>query len=402
METVDPTRLHASRILVVDDIELNRELILQSLKQAGFHNIHLAADGSEALRLTRELRPDLVILDLMMPSMDGFAYCEAVREDEAFKHMPIIVQTALDDIEQKMRAFRLGASDYICKPLDPGELIARTKVHLNQKILMLDLFQFQQAMKAELRSARQMQLRLMPSESFTTMCERVYDMDIASHFQTSSELGGDGWGMRPITDNKIAIWVFDFSGHGVTAAMNVFRMHTIMQECVALSADPGQYLTQLNRRLREFLETDQFATMFYAVVDTEANSLQYVSAAAPAALLCSTQEPVPVPLQSRGLPLGVVATTQYETRYAPFSEGDMVILHSDCLLEASNEEGKGLDEAEFHRHIAGRMMQPHTHPAKDMLKAVLEIFSGHHCGPLSDDLTLSLFYRNRRAGIRKP
>ena len=207
MDTISAERLNNALILVVDDIELNQKMLTHSLLGHGYGKVVIAGDGSQALQMTHELKPDLVILDLMMPVMDGYAYCQAIRQDKAFDNMPILVQTALEDMDKKLRAFELGASDYICKPVDPGELIARTEVHLSQKFLMEDLRAYRRRMSAELDAAKLMQGRLMPGGPHIHMCERVYDMKIDAYFETSFHLGGECWGIRPLSDKRRARWM---------------------------------------------------------------------------------------------------------------------------------------------------------------------------------------------------
>jgi len=393
MNTISIERLYNALILVVDDVEFNRRMIAHSLNAKGYTNIIQAEDGSQALQMTHELRPDLVLLDIMMPAMDGFAYCQAVRQNRAYDSMPIIVQTALDEMEKKLRAFQLGASDYICKPLDPGELAARTYVHLSQKLMLEDLQNYRKSVMAELDSAKIMQTRLMPTPQQIQMCERVYDMKIAAHFETSSHLGGDSWGMRPLSDNRMAIWMYDFSGHGMSAAMNVFRMHTIMQEFMHSGGEPGNFLSTLNRHLYPLLERDEFATMFYGIIDTDANCLLYASAAVQPTLLFTRTEPKPVSLNGRGFPLGVIANTAYDTKYTPFTYGDMLMLYSDCLVETKNSKGEYITDEQVKDNIAAAMAEKPDNPAKHSMDILLKLFKTHHPEPPADDITINAYYR---------
>lgn len=393
MDTISSERLLNSLILVVDDVELNRKMLTHSLQGAGYTNVVVAEDGSQALQITHELRPDLVILDLMMPTMDGYAYCTAIRQNKSYDSMPILVQTALDDMDKKLRAFQLGASDYICKPVDPGELIARTRVHLMNKHLLEDLQLYRKRVMAELDSAKIMQTRLMPSAQQIQMCERVYDMKIGSKFETCSHLGGDCWGMRPLSDNRIAIWIYDFSGHGMAAAMNVFRMHTIMQEFMHSGGEPGNFLTTLNRHLHPLLERDEFATMFYGIIDTDANCLLYASAAVQPSILFTRREESPVSLSGRGFPLGVIPNATYDTKYTPFTHGDLLVLYSDCIIESPNGKGEFITEDMLKETIVASMSEQQLNPAKHALDILMQQFKTHHPAPPIDDITMTAYYR---------
>ena len=134
-----PSRLSQASILVVDDSQFSTRLITTALAKAGFNAIETAKDGMEAMEKTRHLKPELVILDIVMPKLDGFGYCEQVRKDLDLPRMPIIVQTMLEDRETKLRALSCGADDFLHKPLDADELVLRTRVHLERYFMLQDL-----------------------------------------------------------------------------------------------------------------------------------------------------------------------------------------------------------------------------------------------------------------------
>lgn len=389
-------RLYNSVILVVDDVETNRAMLVRSLNSRGYNKILIAKDGSEALQLTQDLKPDLVILDLVMPGMDGFSYCQAVRRDPAFDNMPIVVQTMLEDIEDKLKAFYLGASDYVSKPIDPDELSARTQVHLTKKILIEDMSHRQQQVFAEMQAARSMQSRIMPDSQSIAMSERIYDMKIAIHFETSSDLGGDCWGMRPLSDKKLAIFSYDFSGHGISAALNVFRIHTLMQECVHAANDPGYFLEQLNKRLHPLLERNEFATMFYGIIDTEANCLLYATAAAPSPILYSHRDQNCELLSGRGFPLGSVSNAIYEKKYVPYLPEDLLLFFSDCVTETKSNTNKVLSEKDIMDCVMATMFEDKENPAQSVMNNVLETLRRHQSNPITDDLTINAYWRCKR------
>ncbi len=391
--TVDAKRMHDALILVVDDVKLNLKMITTTLQARGYTNIVQAQNGLEALDISRRLRPDLVILDLMMPEMDGFAYCKAIRKDSSFSSMPIIVQTALDEMEHKLSAFKEGASDYICKPVDGRELEARVQVHLVNKFLMQDVCASNQRILQEMEAAKAMQNRLMPSEHQLKMCERVFDLKIASYFETSSTLGGDCWGMRPISDSKLAIYMYDFSGHGISAAMNIFRMHTIMREFNHASGDPGNFVTMLNRHLHPLLERTEFATMFYGIIDIEANCLLYATAGVPSPVLCANADKTVMGLNGRGFPLGVIPHATYETQYTAFLPGDLLVFFSDCLIETRDSKGDFITDTQIMDTIHNAWTKNGEQTAQDAIDALKNLLGSHSLLPLIDDITINAYSR---------
>src|SRR5215210_6842433 len=119
-------------ILVADDEPVNRALIQRRLEREGYR-VLTAKNGSEAVEKTKEVLPDLVILDVMMPEMDGMDACRLIKETEATRDIPIIFLSARDETEMKVSGLSLGADDYISKPFEAEELIARVHVAIRLK-----------------------------------------------------------------------------------------------------------------------------------------------------------------------------------------------------------------------------------------------------------------------------
>jgi sigma-B regulation protein RsbU (phosphoserine phosphatase) len=208
-------------------------------------------------------------------------------------------------------------------------------------------------------------------------------------------LGGDCWGIRPLSNTQLAIFTYDFSGHGMTAAMNVFRMHTIMQEYFESAREPGNYLTTINRQLQPLLERDQFATMFYGIIDTDANCLMYASAATPAPILLNADLQNASFLNGRGFPLGVVPKANYETPYAAFMPGDTLLLYSDCVIETPNNAGEFLSEEILLGTLHAACTNQHSNHASAAIAELLARLQVHSNHPIIDDLTITAYSRNQ-------
>jgi DNA-binding response OmpR family regulator len=133
------SRFANARILIIDDAPYNVKLIASRLEAAGYKNIETAQDGLDGLEKTAIFRPELVLLDIMMPNLDGFGYCERIRADKTADPIPIIVQTALGDRESMLRALTCGADDFLKKPLDMEEINLRVYVHLKRYFMLQDL-----------------------------------------------------------------------------------------------------------------------------------------------------------------------------------------------------------------------------------------------------------------------
>lgn len=131
-DTMKHERSTPERILIVDDEPTMRRLLEHLLSQQGY-TLFLAKDGEEAIKLARSESPDLILLDVRMPRMDGFEAARRIREDKSFASVPILFLTAHQDSEDKREGFNVGADDFIVKPFDSDELVARVASHLRRR-----------------------------------------------------------------------------------------------------------------------------------------------------------------------------------------------------------------------------------------------------------------------------
>jgi len=327
--------------LVVDDTPANRNLVAFFLKAMGVGRIETAADGLDALERTAAIRPDIIVLDVMMPRMDGFEFLQRLRATPAFTGIPVLVATALDRPKDMAMAFDCGASDYIRKPIDRREMVARIGVHLRNRQLVRRLTAYHDRVRQDLRAATAMQAALLPSEEQMAHLHRRYGVALAAAIHPSTEVSGDLWGWLPLDADRFAIWLADFSGHGVAAAINTFRLHVILDS--GPSSDPAATLSRLNATLESVLPRGQFATMLYVVCDPGAGTLVFSSAGAPAPVVRRSGEAAELhPVSS--LPLGIRAATAYHNTTLAFPKGSVLLLYSDGLSEALDREGRSLGE----------------------------------------------------------
>ncbi len=385
-------------ILVIDDTDFSREIVGHILKGSGIKNIRFAKDGVEGLDITLEYHPDLVIADLIMPNMDGYQYCREVRALKEYEDMPILVQTGIAEPERRAEAFTAGASDLLLKPVNAEELVARVLMHLDKRILMKKLREYNARIEAELDSARQMQQSLLPNDHMVAQVQQALPVRMASHFAASSELSGDFWGAVALSKHELAFYLVDFTGHGIMAALNTFRLHALINSDLRPTNNPGEYLTQLNKKLYELLIEQHFATMFYGVINFEKNKLYYAAAASPSPIMFSKDKIHGVKfIDGSGLPLGVLSKAEYKTLEVPFNSGDTLMCYSDALIEKEDKDGQMFDEHKlmrfshmYHQNYAGEEMQK----PQQLCHAVLECFyreTGDRI--INDDLTLAIFNR---------
>ncbi len=331
--------IYDSRILIADDEPLCCRLLAGILRRSKFTNVQFAHGGYSALEKIRSFQPDLLLLDMQMPDLSGQEVCRHVRAIPALVDLPILMQTATVDRKEMGILFEAGASDFLSKPINPSELVSRVTLHLERRSLLQELRDYRERTSMELEAARRMQFDLMPVQLVQEELAMTAGMRIGSYSRSSSEIGGDLWGVLPINEALFGVFLADFAGHGVTAALNTFRLHALIHEHAALYKDPAGLLAMLNERLVAVLSPGQFATFSYVLVDASADRISFASAGATPPVVASGFDGPAVLADVCGLPLGVVRGATYQLHERPFGLGSKLLLFSDGLSEFPGDRG---------------------------------------------------------------
>lgn len=380
--------IHASRILIVDDQKMVRELLKIYLTTGGYQDLIFAADGDEALEAIATEDPDLVVLDLQMPRMNGLDVCKALRADSKYAMLPVLVQTAADSAEDRAEIFRSGATDMVGKPINDAELLARVGIHLQNRHMLAQLSQYRETMERDLQLARDMQHRIMPDQRSLSRLHDTYDIEIKSHFQTCDALGGDMWNVWPIDEDRLGFHVIDFTGHGVVASLNTFRFQSLV---AATGFDPArqiEYVEKINRNLHSMLPSGQFATAIGGYIDIRNDVMRYTAAAGPKPFLISPDHPDGAWLSSEGRPLGMTSDSEYEEHEVAFPPGSSLFLYSDALTETPDMINPVYDEDRMQAALTGKI-DANGHP----FDVILADFFDCAREPLNDDLTMIMLTR---------
>ncbi|KZB69791.1 SpoIIE family protein phosphatase [Thalassospira sp. MCCC 1A02491] len=373
-------------ILIADDTMLSREIIASYLRSDGFTNLVFAKDGEDALDQVKIHNPDLIILDIIMPKLDGYGVCKAIRANPDYAETPIIAQTALEENEGRTRIFDDGATDLILKPLNKAELIARTRIHLENRLLVKQLQAYQERTRSELTMARDMQENLNPTPENYRGTGIDYGLRISATFQMSSELGGDMWGLMPIDEHRLGVYIVDFAGHGLGAALNTFRLHSLIWSDQLHDREPGEYLENLNRHLKGLLPIGQYATMLYGIIDRVESKFTYASAACTSPVLGNSLTGQARYLDGSGVPLGVVRNARYETREVPFTGANFLLLYSDALIETTLDDGQFLSEEKLLSMLRETIIESKSEI--DLAAQIADQFMDRAPAQLADDFTI--------------
>lgn len=391
--------LHSARILVVDDLSVMCKMIGLTLKKGGYTNVSFAYDGNEALEAIAVDMPDLVILDINMPRLNGYEVCRKLRSQPETAHLPILVQSAAETDAERVKVFEAGGTDFVSKPINLPEMLARVSMHLGNKFLIKSLSSFRERLQSELRLARDMQVELLPATNDIWRIQKKYSVTIDSFYRASSELGGDLWGFVEVSDTQLGVYLIDVVGHGVAAALNTFRVQALMTRLKALASDPSAFMTALNSALVDIFPTGQYATMFYGVLDTDADTLTWCGGAAPRPYLMTPGDSQQIQtIDTRGVPIGISRKPGYANLVTPFVKNQLLFAYSDVLLETPDIVGEILGEEGLRQ-----LVQQVNSRAKcgQVLQETLRSFFEKTKSDLKDDLTAVSIFRSSE-GIAFP
>lgn len=374
--------LTGRRILVGDANAFNRKTLVRFLTWSGVGELLQIEDGAAVLDAVAQFQPDLLVLDPELPSLDGLAVCRQLREHPDNKDLPILMQVSAQSDHLRTLSFQAGASDTISKPVNPGECIARVRHHLERRSLLEELRRFRARVERDLRVARAMQTALVPDEAEMTRIADHCGLTIQAHFQSSDEIGGDLWSLFELDDQRVAVLVADFTGHGIAAAINAFRLHTMLTRMpTGELEDPAGLFNRLNVWLHQVLSLGQYATAFYGIIDTRRDLLRYVSACAPTPL--AERNGVLEAIDASGVYLGPFEDETFEEQRVAFPPGSALFLYSDALVESEDAGGAMLGEDGLLRLVQEARSTGHERP----LPFVLDRFHTVYGAGCHDDLT---------------
>ena len=263
------------------------------------------------------------------------------------------------------------------------------------KKLTEDLEVYGDRVARELKMARETQTVLLPDMATVQSLQEIHGIHVDSRFQPSSELGGDFWGLHSLDPMHAAILMVDFSGHGINAALNTFRLHALLNSEKEFGGDPASFLEQLNKRLAPLLPPGQYATMFYGIMDLSQDLLVYASAATLSPLLFLPGEEQPLVGDGKGFPLGMFEESTYENRELPFPQGCSLLLYSDAITEGKTRDGDRLGEQGV-IDVAARCLK--MAPREQLVISIAGELNKILRMPLADDLTIVCATRSSKAG----
>jgi sigma-B regulation protein RsbU (phosphoserine phosphatase) len=318
----------------------------------------------------------------MMPGIDGFEVCRRLKSDRATADIPVIFLSALTDTKDKVQGLQLGAVDYVSKPFQPDEVIARVNTHLTIHRLKREVEQKKDALEDELKAASDVQRRLLPKK-----LPDIAGLKLAEHYETSLYAGGDYYDIARIAEHQWGLLVADAEGHSAPAAVMMAMTCALFRSFPEAPADPGKLLHFLNEHLCKVADPS-FVTALYVVYDTDRRTLKISRAGHPPPMIYRAAEKKSSEFTCGGVfPLGIDPFDQVPVTEAELQPGDRILMYTDGITERFNTDGKTYGEERLLRQLErDGDLQP-----QELLAAIMEDvddFAGRR--PADDDQALLL------------
>jgi serine phosphatase RsbU (regulator of sigma subunit) len=377
-------------VLVVDDNEANRDVLSRRLKRQG-HTVAVAENGLQALEMMRTQSFDLILLDIMMPEMNGYQVLETLKSDPTLRHVPVIMISALDDIDSVVRCIELGAEDYLYKPFNPVLLKARVSASLEKKWLRDQEQAYVQAVKRELELGRRIQADFLPGT-----IPQLTGWEIAAVFHPAREVAGDFYDVFLLPDDHVGLVIADVCDKGVAAALFMALVRSLIrafaEQVVASPVDALDAVSMTSNYITRNHHNNQsrhmFATLFFGVLNPQNGHLTYVNGGHEAPILIGSSG-VKSSLDVTGPAVGLAANTLFRRSEVVIEPGDILFSFTDGVTEARSAEGKFFSEERLLQ-----LLDQSRASATDVMQHIGEKVSQHIVDSTpSDDITMLAIQR---------
>ncbi|MGX4584869.1 SpoIIE family protein phosphatase [Paenibacillus chitinolyticus] len=328
-------------IMIVDDNPVNLIVIEKILKSAGYSNMHRASSAMELFDMLKidnpsssDLQIDLILMDLMMPEIDGIEACKKLQQIEELKDIPIIIITAMGDSIKLAEALEAGAIDYVTKPINKIELVARIKSALRLKYEKDWHKENDNRIRSELQLAKNVQSSVL---SLPIETEKIR---IEAYYNPSYELAGDLYNWYPIDEDRYGVMLLDIMGHGISSSLVCMFISSVLRDTITKFVTPELVIAELNRYMNR-LHNDQnhlnyYFTAIYMLVDTKNKTIDYVNAGHPPGFLMNDSGEA-IPLANGTCAVGFFEEMDIKPGRITYTGKSRILLYTDGLLEEIEE-----------------------------------------------------------------
>ncbi|CAM4411853.1 sigma-B regulation protein RsbU (phosphoserine phosphatase) [Paenibacillus endophyticus] len=356
-------------IIIVDDNTTNQIIIKAILNKEGYQDLKIASSAMELYDMldidnacTAETNVDLILMDMMMPEIDGLEACKRILQVERYKDVPIIFVTALGDSNKMAEALDAGASDYVMKPINKMELLARIRSSLRLKREIDWHKERDMQMKTKLELAKKVQRNVLS--------QPINDdqITVSAVYQPSSELAGDFYAWYRIDQSRYGVILLDMMGHGISSSLVCMYISSVLKDTIMRITEPDLVMHELNRYMNQLYKKEEllnyYFTAIYMVIDTDKKIIEYVNAGHPPGKVLTGGDEL---LLTEGC-CAIGLFENIDIRKGTFAyEGQMkLFLYTDGLSEALGDN----EEVKLHllvERLRGEEVCEHTAIVSDFL-----------------------------------
>ena len=405
-------KINEGNILVVDDNSMNRDLISRRLLNQGYQ-VNCAIDGKQAIKMIETGDYDLILLDIMMPELNGYQVLKYIKADETLRDLPVIMISALDEIDSIVRCIEMGAEDYLSKPFNPILLRARIGACLEKKrlrdkelIYLEKLAQTNEKLTIanqklidELNIAKQIQEAMLPKLS--NIKDSFPYCELSASLESARAVGGDLYDFFLLNNGtRLCFLIGDVADKGVPAALFMARSITLIRSLVDDFDTPVSLLQKINSELCRDNDQFLFVTLLCGILNLETGIVEWASAGHNSPLLVSQLigNVIFIPLET-GMPLGIEAEAKFPLGRSQLQPEDTLVLYTDGVTEAHNHKNESFGEERLKQVLIPTQQYSAHQLISQVKKAVYEFVNQYEQW---DDITLlSLKYQpsNNKARI---
>lgn len=369
--------MEISSILVVDDNEINRDICALNLEHMKVP-LYFAENGREGLKIAKEQQPDLILLDIMMPVMDGYEMLRSLKEDPVLAHIPVLMLTAKSETASVVKALDLGANDYLKKPFAEEEMVARVNTLLRNRYL-------EKRLAEDLVAGARMQQKFLTDFLTAEKLCNGAGLKVDIYNRPYSAISGDFYYCYRQVDGTLGFFIGDSCGHGLPAALISMRVIGFLQQLAGIGHSAGKILALLNDDIAGLLPLGRFVAasslIFHGDEVTVSNGGQ------PYPLLISENGIVEVELDA--LPLGLTCKNEYQQATFKFRSGDKLVVYTDGIVEAVDSHEKVYGKKRLIGCLKNQQADSHGRDVRQTILADIENFCGNTIA--DDDQTMIIF-----------
>ncbi|MGS2720595.1 ATP-binding SpoIIE family protein phosphatase [Paraglaciecola aestuariivivens] len=374
------------RILVVDDDTLNRFLLIHMLEQQGYLDTFEAENGAEAIELVKRIKPDLILLDIVMPEVNGFEVASAVKKIAGSIYLPIIFMTAFEEEETLARCLEVGGDDFVAKPFDKVILAAKIRAHARTRLLSKKAHEQNKQLSFYRNSIEREHKIVEHIFANALSINQSYTQYLDYCLNPASDFNGDLFLANASPTGGLYFLIGDFTGHGLASAIGALPVSQTFLTMSKKGLSLMEMAETINQTLLMLLPDDMFFAAALVEINSAGNKIDVWNGGMPNLLIQNQQGQIVKRFISRHMSLGILEKHEFEAEVERYEmrKGERLIAFSDGLVEIENPENQMLGEHGVEQWLN---QQPEIN-VEGVIKKTEEFLAGRE---RKDDVTMVIF-----------